>query len=807
MADCFHCGQPVPAGSPYQVVVAGVLRPLCCAGCQAVAETILEGGLEAFYRRRTAPAPPPPERVQAALLEEADALEDLAVPCADGSLAVELAVPGLHCAACAWLVERRLATEQGVVEASANLGARRVRVRWDPGRTGLGAVLRALAQVGYAAVPARAAEEERALARESRDLLTRLGVAGIGMMQAGLAALGGYLAPPGGVGAPWEGLLRLAGLAVATPVVGFAAAPFFRNAWRGLRAGRAGMDLPVALAIALAYVASLHATLTGRGETYFDSLAMFTFFLLLGRFLELRLRHRNAREAEGLSSLLPATALRLGPDGCSERVPVARLSPGERVLVPGGAVIPCDGRILCGASEVVEAVLTGEERPAVRRPGDLVRAGTLNGPNPLEVEVAATGGRTRLAQVLDLAARAAAERPPLALLADRLAGRFVVAVLLAAAGVFAAWWLVEPERALWVALSVLVVSCPCALSLATPAALAVATGGLRRRGFLVRRGHVLEALAGVQRLLIDKTGTLTLGRMAIAEVRPAAGVSEERLLAVAAALERGVDHPIARAFEGVAAAAEPVDGRRVLPGRGIEAVLGGEWVACGAASWVEERFGHRFALPDGDGTWLVVASAASPLGAVRLRDRLRPGAAAAVAELSAQGIAVELVSGDRPEAVAALAARLGIRRAAGGLRPEDKLQRLEDCLARGERVLAVGDGINDLPLLARAPVSVAVGAAADLTRLTADAVLLAEDLRGLSRAVAQARATRRVIRQNLSWALLYNGLALPAAALGLVPPWAAALGMSASSLLVVANALRLANPVEREAVRWKVSTC
>ena len=799
-SPCYHCGLPVPPEVDFSVTIEGQAQPMCCPGCQAVAIAIVDGGLGNFYKYRSQQQSRPDDSPDSyAAYDLPEVQEEFVQHIDDHRLRVELLVEGITCAACAWLIEHHLGRIEGVVAVRVNVTTHRCWLEWDNGKASLSQLLRALTHIGYRARPAGDDAVRESRKRENNLALQRLGVAGIGMMQAGMFAVALYAGAFEGIELRWQQLLRWVSLLVATPVVLFAAAPFFKAAWRSvsslvrLKNVHLVMDVPVSLAIGAAYLASCWATLSGGGEVYFDSVSMFTFFLLLGRYLEMRVRHRNELRMEGLGQLLPPVALRVTEEG-EQSVPVKALRARDFVKVLPGDTIPCDGAVIDGESSVIEAVLTGEQQPVHKVAGDTVSAGTINNENPLLVEVSAAGNKTRLSAILQLVARAQMEKPRQLALADRLSGYFVVFVLLVSAVVATVWYQIEPAHALWVTLSVLVVTCPCALSLATPTALAVATHELRRRGLLVSRGHVIDGLVKADRVVFDKTGTLTTGHMSVAKVLPRSGVTEQKILAVAAALEAGSRHPIARAFDdcdgGLKAIA--IDNRI---GAGVSGIIDGVRYAIGREQYITELFGRSDDLPQtpkGGELWLLLASEARILGWILLRDSLRPDAAEAVADLQKQGLQVELLSGDRPVAVASLASQLGISHWQGGISPEDKLAHIQKLQAAGQRVVMVGDGINDVPVLSGASVSVAMGDAADVTRIHADSILMSSHMQTLVSAMLFSRLTHRVVRQNLVWALAYNLLALPLAACGWVPPWAAAIGMSTSSLVVVINALRLA---------------
>jgi Cu2+-exporting ATPase len=585
-------------------------------------------------------------------------------------------------------------------------------------------------------------------------------------------------------------------------VIGYSAAPFFVSAWRDLKLRRVGMDVPVALGVGAAFAASVWATLIAAGEVYFDSVTMFVFFLLSGRYLEMMARQRAARSVETLARAIPAFATRLASwpsragevDG--ERVAVAQLNVGDAVQVKPGETIPADGSVLDGMSAADESLLTGESRPVQKRIGDALIGGSVNTSSPLVMRVERVGESTRVAAIQRLMERAAAEKPQLVEMADRVAGRFIVALLLLAVATALAWWWLDPSRALWVFVAVLVVSCPCALSLATPAALTVATGALAARGVLVTRGHAIEALARADRFVFDKTGTLTVGRMELVETIPIVGDALQAR-ALAAALERGSEHPIARALAaGGIDSGIAVDGLRATTGAGVEGRMAGSLWRLGRPDFVAGL--HGLAIPAdalaavgvGD-TVIALGSAQGWQAFFRLSDGLRHEAAAMVAGLARAGIQLSIFSGDAPAAAARVGAALGIDDARGGLSPEDKHAALKAFQEAGATVAMVGDGVNDAPVLAQAQVSIAMGGGADLARANADVVLLGNDLQALPDGLALARRTLRIVKQNLVWAFAYNFLAIPLAMTGWVTPWMAGIGMSASSLLVVLNALRL----------------
>ena len=616
---------------------------------------------------------------------------------------------------------------------------------------------------------------------EERLVLWRLFVAAFCAMQVMMLATPSYVADAGTLSADLEQLLNRSAWMLTLPVLLFSSAPFFVSAWRGLRAGRLGMDVPVALGISIAFVASSGAAFDPGGlfgrEVYFDSLTMFVSFLLAGRWLEARARHRAIETVERLAFSAATTAWRMRDDGSSDAVAIDALVAGDRVRVPMGEAFPADGCIEQGDTRADESLLTGESRPVAKSAGDSAVGGSLNVTAPVVMRVERVGADTRAAQIAALMRDALTRRPEVMRAADRIAAPFLAAVLLLALGAAAWWWPIDPSRALWVAVSVLVVTCPCALSLATPSALLAATSGMAKRGVLLRRIEAIETLARVRHVMLDKTGTVT-------EAQPVLLRDAPPIADMAASLAAWSTHPLSRALVAARPQAPAVAWRdvREVPGCGLEGAdaQGQRW-RLGSAAW----------LGTGEPCDLAFGIKGHALATFAFDEALRSDAASTVHALRAEGLAVTLLSGDSPQRVARLAARLGLLQAIDSATPERKLAVLREAQARGDVVAMVGDGINDAPVLAQADVSFAMPQGAQIARTTADAVLLSGRLGDVVQAMHLARRTVRVMRQNLAWAALYNAAGVPLAISGLLPPWAAGLGMAASSLVVVLNALRL----------------
>lgn len=804
--DCYHCGLPVPPQTRHYVRIDDRQRRMCCIGCEAVAQSIVDNGLVDYYRHRDAMPETrrealPAELQELGLFDHPDFQKSFVRPVGEHEREATLILEGITCAACVWLNEQHVARLPGVSAIQINYATRRARVRWDERSVRLSGILAAIQAIGYRAYPYDAERSEQIAHRERRSMLWRVFVAGFGMMQVMMYAFPVYVAGEGDMSWDIELLLRWASLLLTLPVVLYSAAPFFQRALRDVRLRRLGMDVPVALGVGSAFAASLWATLSDGPEVYFDSVTMFVFFLLGGRYLEMLARQKAVRGVEELGKVLPAFAERLSrwPEQHGERVPVAQLLAGDLLRVRPGETIPADGVVIDGSSEVNEALLTGESLPVPKGVGAVLTGGSINVSSPLVFRIEGTGDATRLAAIRRLMERAASEKPRIAALADRVAVVFIVALLALAAATGIVWYFIDPQRALWVFVSVLVVACPCALSLAMPTALTVGTDALARLGVLVTRGHAIETLARANHFVFDKTGTLTHGRMTLEEVLLLGTATELEVRALAAAIEQGSEHPVARALQEAARglALPPVSDLVAHTGLGMQACAAGRAVYIGRPDHVARLSGldrpqALAACEAGGGTLVALADGQQWLALFRLADVARPEAALLTAQLAAEGQKMSVLSGDAPAVVAAVGQALGIADTHGGLTPQGK----QECIAALQRtpgavVAMVGDGVNDAPVLAQAHVSVAMGGGTDLARNQADIVLLNENLARLGQGTVLCRKTLRIIRQNLWWSLVYNFTSVPLAMAGLVTPWMAGIGMAASSLLVVLNAMRL----------------
>ena len=692
-----------------------------------------------------------------------------------------LALDGVHCARCETRLHQLL--DGRVAKLDLDLMSRTASLTPRAGGPSLATLMPELAAAGF---EPRLLDEDDPVATmrpARRRELARIGVAILGAMQVMMFAWPDYFGrvPDATV----AGLLRWAQFAVAIPVVAYSGWPFFTGAARALLARSLTMDVPVALSLVMATAASAWRTIDGSGALYFDTATMFVALLLTGRHLESATRARATERLRLLAEGPPATARRVDAEGI-QVVKTALLVPGDRVSVSPGEALPVDG-VLEQVAELDESLLTGESHPVTRSAGDTAFAGSLNVcASPIVLRTLAGVGRTRSAQILQLLRRAAARKPAVQQRADQVAGAFTLIVLVLAACGAALAAGSGPDAALSVALAVLVASCPCALSLAVPACLAAATSRLAGHGVLVTRADRLLRLAQADTVLVDKTGTLTHARLHLDRIEPLRESTSKQVLSIARSLESGLRHPVALAFlaDAPSAAATEV---RVEAGRGVEGRVEGRWFRIGPSA-------AAIAAKDGALTWITLADEQGPLAHFALSAPVRAEAVDVVAELGRRGLRIELLTGDADAPARRIAELLHIETLAACQTPEDKLERLRALQAEGHVVMCVGDGLNDAPFLAAADASCAMPGGSAVAQARADIVLVNDRLDGLPLAIDVARQARRRIHQNLAWAALYNLSVLPLAMAGWLPPWLAAAGMSASSLVVVANALRLRGP-------------
>ncbi len=790
---CFHCGEPIPTGVRLIARLNDQPHQVCCIGCQAAVEWIATLGLNDYYRMRDRPADRVVSGADFATWDRPQLQRLYVRSNANHFSEACVLVEGLHCAACSWLIDRALSSLPGVREVSVNIAAKRLHVAWIPDQIRLSAILGRLACLGYVPHPLNAQSLDALGQREQRAALKRLAVAGLGMMQAMMYTVALYAGTFEGMPPTTRDFFRWVGLLITTPVVAYAAQPFFTGAWREWRVRRLGMDTPVALAIGLVFLASVFETLRSGAHVYFDSASMFVFLLLGGRYLEMRGRHRAADIVDALACLQPSLAQRRTRLGTLETIGVHELQCGDTVAIAPGSAVPADGTLLSASCEVDEALLSGESTPRTRQRGQTLMAGSIVRTGPVELRVEHIGADTVLSSIVRLVTRAQQQRPRWTQIGDRFAAGFVVSVLVLTLLTACAWWWVDPTRAFAAALAVLVVSCPCAFALSVPTALTRAIAVLARSGVLVIKPDALERLVGVSCFVFDKTGTLTRNRLELTGITAVANYSIADCWCIAAQLEQTSTHPIAQAIRANAPEepSAPATNVKAIAGVGIEGDINGVHYRFGRADFALAPTAKPQGLPAD--SRLVLADKDGVLAYFALSETLREDAVGTVDALHTMGMDTHILSGDSASRVQAIAAKLRINGWRAELAPAAKLDHLQTLHRSGAVVAVVGDGINDAPVLAGADVAIAIGSGTQLAHASADIVLANDRLDTLIGARTLAMRTFRILKQNLIWALVYNLSSIPLAAFGLVPPWLAAIGMSGSSLLVILNSLRIAS--------------
>lgn len=790
-AQCYHCGLDNPGDADIFARLGEDLKQVCCIGCQAVAELIYQTGMVNYYDIRTEFAPT--KELEATSASEALLLEleseirlDETAQIAELSFLVE----GISCSACCWLIENQLKHHTDVDNVVVNYAQHLVQVRWKPGETELKSIIQRVYDLGFTVAPFTASHQAISHEAAQRKLLKQLAVAGIATMQVMMFSLAVYLGADEQNHQLFELGFRFFSALVATPVVLYSALHFFTHAYKQIRHLNLGMDVPVALAIGIAYVYSLAILFRTEYEVYFDSLTMFTFILLLGRYMEHRIRGNAHQQMNQFDHLTPKEANKF-VDEQTKAVPLRSIVIGDKILVKPGEVVPLDGRVISGATDVNESILTGESRLCGKDVGDMVLAGTVNVSNSIQLVVTETYQSTQLSLIKQLIAWAAEAKPQVALLAEKVARYFVALVLTIALATLIYWLHHEPTEAIAIMISVLIVSCPCALALATPAALASTMNTLLKHGVLPVKSSALETLAKITDIVFDKTGTLTHERITLEEVVCIEPGCSNNYLAIAAALEQFSEHPIAEAFKSDKTHSLSCQDVKTVTGYGLTGIVEGQRYYLGSKAFLENQIGCQEGR-DGGEKCIYLANEQRWLACFKLSETFKPGVFELITQLKQGNIRIHLVSGDSDVYVNKTASLLGIEHVQSEALPNDKLDYVQSLQNQGRCVAMIGDGVNDAPVLAAASVSVAVNSGTQLARGTSDMILMNPDLRRFGFALTMAQKTMQLIKQNLGIALVYNLTMVPMAICGWVSAWQAAIGMSASSLVVVLNALRLA---------------
>lgn len=805
--SCFHCNEPIPNGINLYVNINQKKQPMCCIGCQAVAQTIVDNNLTQYYQFRTEPAQKGanliPEELKAqqrqkhTLLDEEILQHEFIYHNKDSKEAI-LTVEGISCAACAWLIEMQLTKLNGINKVSVNATTQRATITWQDSLLKLSDILNAIEHIGYQALPFKANEVEQRNKATSKVFIKRLGISGILMMQIMMIAVGLYFGAFSDMAEHNKIYMRWISFLLALPIVTYGAFPFYKGAINALKIKRLSMDVPVAIAIILAFCASAWATITQQGEVYFESVSMFTFLLLIGKFLEFRARSFAAQTSANLLKLMPMTAIRIGKASdtlrdasCEELVAAKQLVKGNIVLVKPGEVIPADGIIISGNSQINEAMLSGEQLPVSKTVNDPVFAGTINGDGNITLEVKKPSSQSFLSQLIRLSELSQAHKPKLARFSDKVAQYFVAIILVTAIGTALYWQQHLPEEAFWITLSVLVATCPCALSLATPTALTCATTRLNRDGIMIKSAHVMETIPQVDYFAFDKTGTLTTGEFAIDKVTiEDAHFSKHDILAIAAALESHSEHPLAKSFSQHRDFNYKTKNIEVLSGQGVIGTVNGIHYKIGKANWLLAKNENKEQYERLLNASCLLVSEHKVIAAFYLKDKTRDDAKTLIQNLNINHKTI-MLSGDNQDACDNVGQVLKIPRCYGNLSAKDKMAVIKEQQAQNHTVAMIGDGVNDSPVFGAAHVSIAMGCGTDIAKSGADVILLNNKLQSISTLVNVSIKTRRIIFQNYLWAFGYNAIVLPLAVSGYITPYMAVIGMSVSSLLVISNSLRL----------------
>jgi Cu2+-exporting ATPase len=814
---CHHCGLPLPPNEIIEAEIEGESRRFCCTGCKAVCLAIYDAGLEGFYQRTPEDAclAPPPEIPKEVGLYDLDEVQKEFVGELGEEREIHLLVEGIHCAACVWLIEHSLNALSGVSAAQVNLSGKRLHVKWHNEQVSLSRIIQRLGEIGYAAVPYDPEVAEGALKRQNRHLLYRMAFAAFGMMNLMWISIALYSGANEG---EFRHMFHWVGFALATPVLIYSGYPFYKGAWSGLKNMHLGMDLPIAIGASITYLYSLYVTVSGSlvGEVYWDTVVNFLFVILVGRYLEAMSKRQAVAATQRLLDLQPRVA-NLVVDGEEKMVPIRAVSMGDRVLVKPGERIPVDGCVLEGSSGIDESMLTGESQAVLKQAGSVVSAGTINGHGALEIEVRGSLKNTALGRIISLVEEAQSSKAPIQCLADQIVPWFVAATLGLATLTFLYWYSSSIEVALLAATSVLIITCPCAFGLATPMSIAVASGLGAKYGILVKNGEVLERLSSINHVIFDKTGTLTEGGMSVvgiyaeshewrseSDTEPADEIRS--LMLKLGALERLSEHPTAEAVMKWLES-QTIDERRAkaeefsyTPGQGVGALVDGDELLAGNRNLMKSKgvaanpaFDDLSTRLEKEGVGSIrVALAGREVALIALEDQLRPDAKMLIDTLKAEGLNLTLLSGDRQDIAETIANRLG-----GGMNviaevmPEEKDQVVQRLQSQGERVVMVGDGVNDAPALVRADVGIALGSGTDVSIASADIVLMQGELEKVRLAIGLSRRTLRTIRQNIGISILYNIIMVPLAMSAIVTPLVAAISMPMSSLAVIGNSARI----------------
>ena len=800
--NCFHCGEPIPTNLDLFVEIDSQPRGMCCYGCKAVAEQIIEFGLSDYYRHRTR-LPEKPEslipesltnlavfnnpQVQSEFVEQNDKL----------SKEARLIIEGISCPACVWLIESRIAKLNGVNQVNVNYSTQRCRINWQDNKIALSDILAAIYQLGYKALPYSHKQREQLYDNERKTQLIRLGIAGLFGMQVMMIAIALYFGEASGIEKTYKIFFYWISLLLTLPVLLFSGRVLFIGAYRDIKNRHPGMDIPITLGISIALLASVWATIQQTGHIYYDSIVMFIFFILGGRYFEFMSRKKSIAHLDKITSLIPGYATRINSNGDAETIELNSLHIADKVLVKPGEVIPVDGEVIAGHSSVNESIITGESLSVSKSISMNVIGGSTNIESPLTIEVKSIGEQTVLSNIARIIDKAGTQKAQTLLLADKIVSRFILFILFISTVVATYWYHTDQTQWLAITIAVLVVSCPCALSLATPTAMSSAATTLIKYGIAIINNNAIELLAKTNCFVFDKTGTLTEGVLELEHIDiHIKSYTLNDILKIAAGLESASEHPLAKAILKASKDLNISSANEIknYPGQGIIGKIDQtEWFI-GTDKFIEQHCSEKINSESNSNTSLrkvILANSTSIVACFYFTDPVRPSSRSLINHLKQEGYKIVLMSGDHPSVVEKIAHELEIDDYQAELKPEDKLRNIAKLQEYGKQVCMIGDGINDAPAFAQADVAIAMTDASDLTKLNADMLLLNHKIESLITMLKIVNKTNQTIRMNFIWALTYNLIALPFAMAGFLAPWMAALGMSLSSLVVVINATRI----------------
>lgn len=778
---------------------------MCCHGCLAVYKAIKQAGLVDYYQDRESPATSRQEVVPASLRDlqafDNPQVQQSFVHSGDGTLKeASLILDGITCAACVWLNENYLKSMKGIHSVNFNYSTHRAQIVWDDNEIKLSEILEGINKIGYRAYPYDPQSQEALFESNRKSLLKRIGLTAILGMQVMILAVAMYSGDAFGMEKGIRNTFRWLSFGLTIPIMIYAAEPFLRSALRSLKNFTIGMDVSVSLGISLAFVVSTYATVTGHGHVYYDAIIMFVFFLLSAKYFELSARKITANRIEAVTKQAPLMATVIDEQQTEKTIPASEVTKGDVLLVRPGETVPVDGNLIDGRASVDESLMTGESKPVLHCTGDLIIGGSINQDHPVKIQVTKIAQDTVLATLARLVERAQSEKPAISLLADKIAAWFISGVLLVAACAGVYWWNTGPEQTASVVIAILIVACPCALSLATPTAFSTAMGFLTSRGILLTRGNKFQVMAKATHFIFDKTGTLTTGRLTLNKITNFGNLPETKILAIAKSLETVSSHPIARSLKNNSPEASSIQTKDITnhPGLGLSGIINNTKWFIGSADFLRNEAGHTVEnLENTAGniseTKVYLASDIEPVACLHFTDEIREDAARLVNDLTLAGKKITLLTGDHTTPAEYVGGQVGIKNVMASRTPEEKLEYVNECKNKGETVVMIGDGMNDAPVLAGADVSIAMGDGAALAALSSDIVLLTDKIASVFTIFKMAKKTMATLVQNLSWALLYNLIAISLATTGIITPWMAAVGMSASSIVVVINSMRMKN--------------